>query len=231
MAWSAITALAGLLAAAEPADAESLKWLAIPALTGFALAAISGGRLAAVSRDVDDLPARSVLPMLAVTAGIGLGSLVAAITTGNLAVRIIAAVVAVAAIGFAMLRARLLRGEVIDVRAERERIAQLKTRGRRVRARVVEAEHPGVLVDALLLFHIAADYDDGRGTYRVEERMLLPINDAPVVGGTVLLWVDPTGDDPWDVFMEADPDSIRHPDPSMFVPQPAPESGGMGGSA
>lgn len=116
-------------------------------------------------------------------------------------------------------------------RARRAGTAVQGDRRSRVRARVVEVEFPGVWVDALGLFHVTADYDDRAGTHRVHERLLLPINDAPVVEGTVVLWVDANGADPMDAFMEADPDSIRHPDPSEFLPAPGSDTGGMGGGA
>jgi len=227
--WSVLTAVDDLLTTAELSDGEAVKWFALPAFLGLALAALAGRWLSRAGGAVDDLPAKSVLPALAALAGGAVGGLVAALSTVSPAIRIIAAVIAVTAAAFAILRGRMLRDEVIDVRAERARIARLRAQGYRVRARVVEAEFPDVWAEDLALFHVAADYDGPAGTHRVQERMLVPIADAPVVGGTVLLWIDPTGDDPGDVFMEPDPESIRHPDPSAFLPAPGPETGGMGG--
>jgi len=228
-AWAMCAALADILTATATSDPEAAKWFAIPAFAGVALAIIAFGALSKAIASNEDLPARSVLSSLTVVAGIAAGGIVAALATTHLIVRVAAAVVAVAAIGVVVVRARMLREEVADVRVERARIDRLRTHGERVRGRVMEVEFPGVWVESLGLFHVAADYDDGSSTHRVNERLLLPINDAPVVGGTVLLWVDPDSTDPLDVFMEADPDSIRHPDPSEFLPAPGPETGGMGG--
>lgn len=216
--WSAFAIATDLLGASTWAEAETVKWwLLLAVLTGV-IAGLSAKTLHRADEWLDDIPAKSYLPSVAWFAGIALGALVAALTISDLVLRIVAAAVAITAAPFMVLRARMLRDEIRSTRAEYARVEALRAHGRRVRAEVVDAEFTQVWVGAMMLFEVTAEYTARSGTHQVHERLLTGIDDAPTIGGTVLLWVAADGSAPTDVFMDPDPDSIRHPDPSQFLP-------------
>ncbi|WP_406246263.1 hypothetical protein ACI7YT_14175 [Microbacterium sp. M] len=216
--WAAFAIATDLIGAATWAHAEMVKWWLLLAVVTGVVAGLSAKTLHRADEWLDDIPAKSYLPSVAWFAGIALGAVVAALTISDLMLRIVAAAVAVTAAVFTVLRARMLRDEILSARAEYARVEALRAHGRRVRADVVEAEFTQVWVGAMMLFEVTAGYTTRTGAHRVRERLLTGIDDAPTVGGTVLLWVAADGTAPTDVFMEPDPDSIRHPDPSQFLP-------------
>ena len=216
--WAAFAIATDLIGAATWAHAETVKWWLLLAVVTGVVAGLSAKTLHRADEWLDDIPAKSYLPSVAWFAGIALGAVVAALTISDLMLRIVAAAVAVTASVFTVLRARMLRGEILSARAEYARVEALRAHGRRVRADVVEAEFTQVWVGAMMLFEVTAGYTTRSGAHRVRERLLTGIDDAPTVGGTVLLWVAADGTAPTDVFMEPDPDSIQHPDPSQFLP-------------
>ncbi|WP_460797214.1 hypothetical protein [Microbacterium sp. GXF0217] len=216
--WAALTAAPDIIGAHSWSDAPSVVWCAPLAVVCVVIAALGSRTLARADEWLDDVPAKSYLPAVARFAGVALGALGAAVTTDRLGWRIAAGALALAAIVFTVLRARMLRSEILDTRVERARIDALLTHGRRVRAEVVEAEFTQVWVGAMMLFEVIAEYTSRSGSHQVRERLLTGIDDAPAAGGTVLLWVAADGSAPTDVVMQTDPDSIRHPDPSALLP-------------
>ena len=216
--WAAFTAAEDIVGARTWADAPSATWCALLAVLCGAIAVLGSRILASADEWLDDLPAKSYLPSVARFAGVALGAVGAVATTGQLEMRIIAGAVAVAAVVFTVLRARMLRSEIVETRVERARVDALRAHGRRVRAEVIDSEFTGVWVGAMMLFEVTAQYSARSGTHQVRERLLTGIDDAPVVGGTVLLRVAADGSAPADVLMETDPDSIRHPEPSALLP-------------
>ncbi|MFB7251464.1 hypothetical protein [Microbacterium sp. NPDC056234] len=224
--WAAFAVATDLIGAATWADAETVRWWLLLAVVAGVIAGLSARTLHRADEWLDAIPAKSFLPSVAWFAAMALGALVAALTVSDLVLRIVAAAVAVTATVFSVLRARMLRDEIVSARAEYARVDALRAHGRRVRAQVIDAEFTQVWVGAMMLFEVTAEYTTRSGTHQVGERLLTGIDDAPVVGGTVLLWVAADGSAPTDVFMEPDPESIRHPDPSQFLPVSEPRMPG-----
>lgn len=216
--WAVFTAAEDIIGARTWADAPTAAWCALLIVICGAIAVLGLRSLARADEWLDDLPAKSYLPSVARFAGVALGALGATATTGQFGIRLVAGAIAVAAVVFTVLRARMLRSEIVDMRVERARVDALRAHGRRVRATVIEAEFTQVWVGSMMLFEVTAEYIARSGTHRVRERLFVGIDDAPVVDGTVLLWVTADGSAPTDVHMEVDPDSIRHADPSVLLP-------------
>lgn len=221
LVWAALTGATGIIFDFPTGHgAERLLPLLIPAFGGLFATILASAALGHANEWVDDLPVKSYLSHVTSWAGMIIGALVAAFTIERMPMRVVAAVVVAAAMVMMLIHSRLLRQEIADTRVERTRIARLKDHGRRVRARVTDAEFSETWVGAMLLFHVTAEYDSRSGHHRVQERILAGIDDLPTAGGTVLLWVAADGSAPTDVVMELDPDSIRHPEPEQFVARP-----------
>jgi hypothetical protein len=220
--WALLSGAAAVLLATSPADEDAVRWFLLPLILGAIAAAVAWRPVRNAGDVITDLPAISSLASAVGFLGMTVGAVTAAVTVGHLPTRIAAVVVAVVAAVFTVLRARSLRGELADTRAERERIDWLHAHGKRVRADVVEVGFPGVWADSQAVFLVGAEYTTRSGTHRVDEQLLASVDDAPVVGGTVLLWTVADDSDPRNVLMEVDRDSIRHPDPTQFLSVPDP---------
>ena len=144
-----------------------------------------------------------VHPLLAL-GFIGLGAVL--IMLGLLAVR-----------GF---RRALQRSHARHLRREHLRIRGTRTAGTITSLRWEQTHH-----DDDAIFTVTATFAAGAGTRAVTEDLCVPRQDAPLIGGTVIVIHDDqehhrTG---IDVLLEADPDSLRDPDALEKYPE-APES-------
>lgn len=144
--------------------------------------------------------------------------------TGQLGV-IVVSIIGVALLGLlalAALHTDTKEKEVGD--AVRERIGRVRAFGEQIRAEVVSVDAvdwsvPSTLSD-VVCFEITCRYETQDAEYRFSDRILSEVVDAPIVGGTVLVWH--LGDADEDRYMEPDPDSIRDPDATANYPRPAP---------
>ncbi|MGM7697703.1 hypothetical protein [Microbacterium sp. A84] len=217
--WAALSVIAAII---TTNDSGAIVPYAIPGVLGLIAMAWGSRALAHANEWVDDLPVKSYLAATAMLAGAAMGALAAMLLLDHLPMQVVSGVVAAAAVVLTIVYLSRLRAEIRGTRIERVRIARLRDHGRRVRAEVVEAASTEVWVGGMLLFEVTAEYETRSGLHRVQERLFTTINDAPTVGGTVLLWVTADGSNPTDVLMETDPGSIRHPEPSEFLTAPAP---------
>lgn len=229
--WAVGCFVSDLLVTPGPSDSANTAWFLIPAVGGLLLASFAATVLGRAHEWVDALPVKSFLPGAVALSGSAVGAAVSAFSTPPWGWQIASGLAAVAIATIATVRFRLLAGEVRDTRTERTRIERLRTLGTRVRASVDEVEAPGVWVGPLCLFVVTASYESGDAAHTVTEQLLAPIADAPVVDGSVLLWVITDDPDPSNVVMEADPDSIRHPDPAEYLPVPGSQPRRFGGGA
>ncbi|HCS59906.1 MAG TPA: hypothetical protein DIW46_00690 [Microbacterium sp.] len=222
---SVLSAIAVIKPTEEPA--MLLPYVSI-AIVGIVAMAWAARALAYANEWVEYLPVKSYLSPTAIFGGFALGAFVPMLLIDELPLQITAGVVAAVAALLTLAYLRRLRAEIQETKTERARISWLRDHGRRLRANVIDAYSTGVWAGGLLMFHVAVEYETRSGVHEVHERLLAAPNDAPTVGGTVLLWVSAYGSDPTDVLMELDADSIRHPDPSEFWSAPGPETGGFG---
>lgn len=165
----------------------------------------------------DRLPLMSDAGAAASNTGAAIGILGSAITiavlepTDPLAVLIIAAI-GVAFVGFAW---RRIRSSIRETRAHHREIARMRelhATGTQVRAQVVDVHfHNTWMGGSDPLFTVTAEYDTPSGRHRADDRLSTSPADAPVEGGTVLLWFAGDGSDAENVDIVEDPDSIRDP--------------------
>ncbi|MDT0270207.1 hypothetical protein RM844_28445 [Streptomyces sp. DSM 44915] len=107
----------------------------------------------------------------------------------------------------AVLVGRLTR-DVEGLARRRARVARLRAHGTRVRAEVLAVEVP-LWVGDRPRFTVRARFHTPRGTLVATGELLTEVAQAPVVGGTVLLWYD--AEDDADVLVARDPGSVRDP--------------------
>lgn len=108
--------------------------------------------------------------------------------------------------------------------AVRERIARVRGHGTRVRAEVVAVDDfewmPAYASIDTVRFELTARYEGGRDAQIHRGEIFADVTDAPVAGGTVLVWY--LGDTVEDRYMEPDPDSIRDPEARAKYRRPEP---------
>lgn len=140
-----------------------------------------------------------------------------ALSTPHL-VFVIAVTVALALLSLLALAVDIGRAEA--GRARRERIGRVRGQGRRVCAVVVSISHPSdwIAGSGAPKFTVTAEAETPEGLLTFEGEVRTEPADAPMVGGTVLVWY--LGSDVEDTYMEPDPDSIRDPDAASKYRQP-----------
>lgn len=144
--------------------------------------------------------------------------------TGQLGTIVVGAI-AVVVLGFLALAAWDVDTKEQDAGdTVRRRIARVRGHGIRVRAEVVSVDdHEWTLPVAsgdVVRFRLTARFDTGKGAQTHAGEIFVDVIDAPVVGGTVLVWH--LGDDDEDRYMEPDPESIRDPDARARYRKPEP---------
>lgn len=91
------------------------------------------------------------------------------------------------------------------------RINTLHATGTRVRAVVEDVDFQQFWLWNDPVFTVTARYDTPSGPQRSTGRVIMSAADAPIVGGTVLLWFAGDGSDVENTDLRRDPDSIRDP--------------------
>jgi len=163
------------------------------------------------------LPLMSDAGSAASSTGAALGALIAAITIASLdptdpwAILIIAAIGALFA-GLAWRKMRSATRETRDHRRRLERLRDLHARGSQVRAEVEDVHFHHTWFWNEPVFTVTARYDTPSGERRGSGQMITPAADAPLIGGTALLWFAGDGSDSENIDIAQDPDSIRDPD-------------------
>lgn len=174
----------------------------------------------------DRLPLMSDAGAAASNTGAAIGILGSAVSiamldpTDPLAILIIVAIGAVF-VGFAW---RRIRSTIHETRAHHSEIARMRNlhaTGTQVRAQVVDVHFHHTWIGGFdPLFTVTAEYDTPSGRRRAEDRLATSPADAPVEGGTVLLWYSDDGSDTENVDVEEDPDSIRDPAAAQAYEEP-----------
>lgn len=217
--WTFITWIAPLIfstAQLWPTGPDDLwKWLCIG---GTVAGIVLGFAIDESTLWTDRLPLMSDAGAAASNTGAAIGILTSAITiavldpTDPLAILIIVAIGGVF-VGFAWRRIRSTINETRAHHRDIDRMRKLHANGTRVRAHVVDVHFHNTWIGGFdPLFTVTAEYDTPSGPRQAEGRLSTSPADAPIEGGTVLLWYSDDGSDTENVDIEEDPDSIRDPD-------------------
>lgn len=175
----------------------------------------------------DRLPLRSDAGAAASNTGAAIGILGSAVSIARLDPTDLLAVLFIAAIGviFVGFAWRRIRSTIRETRAHHREIARmwdLHTTGTQVRAQVVEVHfHNTWLGGFSPLFTVTVEYDTPSGQQRGAGRLVTSPTDAPIVGGTVLVWFTGDGHDTENIDVVQDPDSIRDPDAERTYEPPS----------
>ena len=216
--WAFITWIAPLIfstAQLWPTGPDELwMWLCIGgAIAGIVL----GFTIDSSPLWTDRLPFLSDAGAAASNTGATIGILGSAITIATLDSTDPLPIVIITAIGvvFAGFAWRRIRSTIRETRAHHREIARMRdlhANGTQVRARVVDVHFRNTWMGGNSpLFTVTADYDTPSGRHRAEGRVVTSPADAPIEGGSVLLWFADDGRDTENVDMVPDPDSIRDP--------------------
>lgn len=169
-------------------------------------------------RWTDRLPGDSDAPCAAGAAGAAVGAVTAGMMADGLpAARVghgLGAVFAVIAVALGLRTIRQTR----DHHRELRRVARFRVEGRQTKARVVNVASTNTWRIGEPLFDLALEYDTPSGVRRIERQQTTAAADAPVIGGTMLVWFRGDGSNTQDVLVAEDPDSVRHPDIARFTP-------------
>src|SRR5690606_36118508 len=174
----------------------------------------------------NQLPIMSDAGKAASIAGAAIGAAAAAwsLATVEAADPLAIGVVALVAACLAVMAWRAGRSTVRETRPHNRRVQRTKTlhqTGTRVRATVEEVDFDERWLLREPVFTVTARYDTPSGPQRATARLSTPPADAPVVGGTVLLWFSDDSGESENSDIEHDPDSSRDPQSATIYQAPS----------
>lgn len=176
-----------------------------------ALAGIGGGQLAAIGQWTPIPDPGTVLEVGSTTMPGDVGAWI-----GYQAPLLVPAVLAVLAV------CNLVPGIAGTVKAAR-RVAlgdELRTHGRRVLGRIVDASFTNVWIMGMPRFRVTAEYDTGEGLGTVTTHMTTDAMRAPMVGGPIEVLHDPRSPrDPRRIELTLPANGPTHPGAAMFLPR------------
>lgn len=172
------------------------------------------------------LPLLSDAGSAASTTGAACGAAAATISLGRAepadpVAILVAGAGAVVLAGFAWRKILSATRETRDHNRNLERVNVLRASGTRVRAVVENVDFRQFWLWNEPVFTVTARYDTPSGQQRSTGRVIMSAADAPVVGGTVLLWFAGDGSDVENTDMSQDPESIRDPNAAEMYQAPS----------
>lgn len=225
-AWSFITWVTSLAATTDPIwpDGSEDVWAWV-CIGGTIAGIVLGFTLDYSSVWTDRLPSMTNAGSAASTTGVAIGAAAAAVsiaTAGATAPAIVVvAIIAVVAAGLAWRKVRTAVRETCSHHRNIERLRLLRATGTRVRAVVEDVEFRQSWLWNEPVFTVTVRYDTPSGLQQTAGRLVTPAVEAPMVGGTVLLWFSGDGNDTSNIDIERDPESILDPDVATTYEAPS----------